>query len=375
MPGLQQVGAVRALCWNTSMKTSAPEAIPKIMCAVLLTGHGGLDKLEYRTDVAVPLPGPGEVLIRVGGAGVNNTDINTRTGWYSRSVRSATGEGYADDGGWVGSIAFPRIQGADACGRVVAVGAGVDPTRIGERVIVATMQQDPTGAPFGTVTLGSEMDGAFADYMVATASEAHAVVCDWSDAELASIPCATSTAENMLRRAGVVAGERVLVTGASGGVGTAVVQLAHARGAHVVAVASSTKAAAIVALGADRVIDRDADLVEELGAGAIDVVVDVVAGSHWAQLLDVLRRGGRYVVSGAIAGPIVELDVRTLYLADLTLLGATYQPPDILPAIVRSIERGDIRPLVHATYPLADIGRAQTDFLAKDFVGKLVLIP
>ena len=353
---------------------SDPETRLDTMQAVVLTRHGGPDALELR-EVPVPHPGRGEVLLRIGGAGVNNTDINTRTGWYSRSVRSATGEGYADDGGWVGSIAFPRIQGADACGRVVAVGAGVDPTRIGERVIVATMQQDPTGAPFGTVTLGSEMDGAFADYMVATASEAHAVVCDWSDAELASIPCATSTAENMLRRAGVVAGERVLVTGASGGVGTAVVQLAHARGAHVVAVASSTKAAAIVALGADRVIDRDADLVEELGAGAIDVVVDVVAGSHWAQLLDVLRRGGRYVVSGAIAGPIVELDVRTLYLADLTLLGATYQPPDILPAIVRSIERGDIRPLVHATYPLADIGRAQTDFLAKDFVGKLVLIP
>ncbi len=333
------------------------------MRAVLLTRHGGPDALVLSDDVPVPRPGAGEVLLRVGAAGVNNTDINTRTGWYASD----------GDGGWAGALAFPRIQGADACGHVVAVGAGVDVARLGERVIVATMQQDPSGEPFSTVTLGSEMDGGFAEYLAVRASEAFAVDCDWSDAELASIPCAVSTAENMLRRAEVAAGERVLITGASGGVGTAAVQLARLRGASVIAVARADKAPLLIELGAERVIDRDADLAGALGARSIDVVIDVVGGPQWPTLLDVLRRGGRYVVSGAIAGPMVELDLRTLYLNDLSLLGATYQPPDVLPAIVSAIERGELRPLVHAVYPLAEIARAQEDFQAKDFTGKLVL--
>jgi NADPH:quinone reductase-like Zn-dependent oxidoreductase len=336
--------------------------IPSTMRAVLLTGHGGPEVLELRDDVPVPRPAPDEVLLRVGAAGVNNTDLNTRTGWYG-------------DGGWSGELELPRIQGADACGHVVAVGDGVDSARIGERVIVATMQQDPSGAPFSTVTLGSELDGAFAEYLAVRSSEAFAVSCDWTDVELASVPCATSTAENMLRRAGVAAGERVLVTGASGGVGTAAVQLARLRGATVIAVARKDKAPLLRELGAVEVVARDADLAVSPGAGSVDVVVDVVGGPAWPSLLGALRRGGRYVVSGAIAGPLVELDLRTLYLNDLTLLGATYQPPDVLPAIVGSVERGGLRPLVHAVYPLADIARAQADFEAKDFVGKLVLVP
>lgn len=341
------------------------DPVPATMRAVLLTGHGGPEVLEVRDDVPVPVPAAGEVLIRVGAAGVNNTDINTRVGWYG-------GDG---EGGWSGGLVLPRIQGADACGRVVAVGDGVDPSRIGEQVIVATMQQDPSGEPFATVTLGSEMDGAFADYLAVRSSEAFAVVCDWTDVELASVPCASSTAENMLRRAGVAAGERVVITGASGGVGTAAVQLARARGASVVAVARADKAALLRDLGAELVVGRDDDLVAAVGAGSVDAVVDVVGGPRWPALLDVLRRGGRYVVSGAIAGPHVDLDLRTLYLRDLTLLGATYQPPEVMPAIVAHVGSGALRPLVHAVYPLADIARAQADFQAKDFVGKLVLVP
>jgi NADPH:quinone reductase-like Zn-dependent oxidoreductase len=351
--------------------------LPTTMRAAMLTGHGGPEVLVVRDDVPVPGPGPDEVLIRVAAAGVNNTDINTRVGWYAKSVRSATKDGEAppDEGGWAGGIDFPRIQGADACGHVVAVGERVSPQRIGERVIVATMQQDPHGAPFATVTLGSEMDGAFAEYMVARSTETHAIDSSWSDVELASVPCAMSTAENMLRRAQVVAGDRVLVTGASGGVGTAAVQLAAARGAHVVGVASSGKAEALSLAGASLVVARDARLVEALGSESVDVVLDVVGGTGWPQLLDVLRRSGRYVGSGAIAGPIVELDLRTLYLKDITLFGATYQQPDVLPGVIGLIEQGRVRPMVHAVYPLSEIHAAQAAFLAKDFVGKLVLIP
>ena len=203
------------------------QCIPETMAAVLLTGHGGFNKLAYRTDVPVPVPGQGEVLIRVGAAGVNNTDINTRIGWYSKSVASDTNKGAAtgletvdqDDAGWSGvPLSFPRIQGADCCGRIVAVGEGVEEKRIGERIIIRNMLRSYVDyRPFECWTLGSECDGAFAQYVKAPANEAFAVRCDWTDVELASIPCAYSTAENMLHRAGLSAGERVLVTGASGG--------------------------------------------------------------------------------------------------------------------------------------------------------------
>jgi NADPH:quinone reductase-like Zn-dependent oxidoreductase len=356
-------------------------AIPARMTAVQLVGHGGPDKLYYRQDVPTPVPEAGEVLIKVAAAGINNTDINTRIGWYSKKVTSATdraGDAAADeaDASWTGAaLHFPRIQGADCCGRIVAVGTGVDPARIGERVIVRTMLRSYAGyRPFDCWTFGSECDGAFAQYAKAPARESYRVDCGWTDAELASIPCAYSTAENLLHRAGVGA-ERVLVTGASGGVGSAAVQLARRRGAHVTAIVGAAKAEAVRALGADVVLERDADLAKVLGNGSIDVVVDMVAGPAWPGLLEVLTRGGRYAVAGAIAGPLVELDVRTLYLKDLTLIGCTFQEDAVFENLVAYIQAGEIRPVVAGTYPLSEIARAQKDFLAKNFVGKLVLIP
>ena len=325
----------------------------------------------------------GEVLIKVAAAGVNNTDINTRIGWYSKTIGDATGIGGANgfdeindaDASWSGvPLSFPRIQGADCCGRIVSAGEGVDRNRIGERVIVRNMLRSPVDyRPFECWTFGSECDGAFAQYAKAPARETHKVDCDWSDAELASIPCAYSTAENLLHRASVGA-ERVLVTGASGGVGSAAVQLAKRRGAHVIAVASTTKADTVRAIGADEVVDRRANLVAAIGHEDVDVVIDLVARTSWPRLLDVLRCGGRYATAGAIAGPLVELDVRTLYLKDLTLFGCTFQEDEVFENLVSYIERGDIRPLVAKTFPLSEFRQAQTEFLAKAFTGKLVLV-
>lgn len=359
--------------------------IPQTMMAVLLTGHGGFERLECRDDVPVPSAGPNEVLIRVGAAGVNNTDINTRIGWYSKTITGGTAESVsggstspsASDASWSGTpLLFPRIQGADCCGRIVGVGEGVDPGRIGERVIVRNMLRSYVDyRPFACWTFGSECDGAFAQYAKAPAGETYKVVCDWSDVELASIPCAYSTAEGMLHRADVRAGEHVLITGASGGVGSAAIQLAKRRGAEVTAIAAHGKIGEVEALGADRVIPRGESIVEHLGQGAADVVVDLVAGPQWPELLEVLKRGGRYAVAGAIAGPIVGLDIRTLYLKDLTFLGCTFQEDAVFENLVSYIERGEIRPLVAKTYPLKDIAKAQEEFLAKRFTGKLVLIP
>ena len=356
---------------------------PSTMSAVLLTGHGGLEKLDYRSDVPVPAPAADEVLIQVLAAGINNTDINTRIGWYSKTVTSATESGGATgfesiggDSSWSGaSIEFPRIQGADVCGRIVGVGEGVSDGRIGERVLVRSMLRSYVDyRPFDCWTLGSECDGGFAQYVVAPDRETYAVQSDWTDAELAAIPCAYSTAENMLHRV-AVGSERVLVTGASGGVGLAAVQLAKVRGAQVVAVCSEEKAALVVEQGADLTVDRDADLVEALGTGSVDVVVDLVGGPHWPQLLEVLRRGGRYASAGAIAGPIVDLDLRTLYLKDLTLAGCTFQPDEVFENLIGYVERSEVRPVVSGTYPLSDIVRAQEDFMSKRHVGKLVLVP
>lgn len=358
--------------------------VPQTMTAVLLTGHGGLDKLEYRTDVPVPRPGPDEVLIRIAAAGINNTDINTRIGWYSKAVSTGTASGGATgfaesedaDATWSGtSLDFPRIQGADACGHVVAVGTDVDAGRIGERVVVRNMLRTPVGyLPYQCWTYGSECDGSFAQYAVAPAAETYAVDCDWSDEELAALPCAYSTAENMLHRANVGA-ERVVVTGASGGVGLAAVQLAKRRGATVIAVCSDAKAADVRAQGADETVDRDADPVAVLGGGSVDVVLDLVGGAQTAQLLELLRPGGRYAISGAIGGPLAEIDLRTVYLKDLSLFGCTFQEDEVFANLVQYVERGEVRPLVAQTYPLADIARAQEEFLRKQHVGKLVLVP
>ena len=350
-----------------------------LMTAVLTMGHGGYEMLQVRHDAPRPEPQEGDVLIRVGAAGVNNTDINTRTGWYSKSVSGATSAGDAGgaaDASWSGlPLKFPLIQGADICGRIVAVGNGIGTDRIGERVIVPTMQPMPGGGPFDTFTVGSECNGGFAQFVTMRASQAYKVNSELSDVELASFPCAYSTAENMLHRAGVKAGEMVFITGASGGVGSAAVQLAKRRGATVIAQTGASKATDLLALGASKTVDRNADLLLEIGRETVDVVIDIVGGETWPQLLDILVRGGRYAVSGAIAGPMAELDLRTLYLKDLTFLGCTAQHPDVFANLVGYIERGEIKPLVARVFPLSEIVAAQQEFQLKKHVGKIVLVP
>lgn len=355
-----------------------PGTLPATMRAVVLTGHGGFDRLALRSDVPVPRPGPGAVLIRVAAAGVNNTDINTRVGWYAKDVAVPTdtlvARGHAGENpeGWAGDgFALPRIQGADVCGRICAVGPGVDAARIGERVLVDPILR--TGAGYDVRYLGSEVDGGFADYVCVPARNAVAIQSDWTDVELASLPCAYAAAENMLTRLGVTGKDRVLITGASGGVGSAAVQLAKRRGAEVIAVAADSKAAAVRALGADHVMARDARASQIFGPEAIDACVDVVGGPGVPDLLDSLKRGGRYAVSGAIGGPCIPLDLRTLYLKDLRMIGCTVLEPEVFPNLVRYVERGEIRPIIAHSFPLFEIVAAQKAFLDKRHIGKIVL--
>lgn len=350
----------------------------KAMHAVVTTGTGGYEKLEYKR-VAMPVAGPGEVLLKVLAAGVNNTEINTRLGWYSSSVTQSTEEtsdtDLRPDGGWNNATPFPLIQGTDCCGKVISVGAGGDAGRIGQRVLVRSCMREHGFDRMDTVWLGSDFDGAFAQYVKVPESEVFAVHCDWSNAELATIPCAYGTAENMVDRAGVMPGMRVLVPGASGGVGSALVQLLKRRHAEVIAVTSAPKIDEVCRIGADRVLTRDEDLIEVVGAESIDAVIDNVGGAGFGKMLQLLRRGGCYVSSGAIAGPIVSLDMRDMYLKDITLIGCTAWGKSVFPNLISYIENGEIRPLLAKTYPLDRIADAQRDFVEKHHIGKLVLIP
>lgn len=345
------------------------QKLPRTMRGIWLTGHGGLDKLELRDDIPLPRLGGRDVLIKVAAAGVNNTDINTRIGWYSKN------DGADDDASWTGeALQLPRIQGADVCGRIVAVGQEVSKERIGERVIIEPSLRERNGQQLERHHyFGSECDGGFAEYAVAPARHAHRIESPLSDIELASFPCSYSTAENMLTRASVGAGDRVLITGASGGVGSAAIQLAKARGAEVVAVTSPSKAKTLKDLGAARTLGRHDGILATLGRNSVDVVVDLVAGAQWPEFLEVLRPGGRYAVAGAIGGPIVALDVRTLYLKDLSLYGCTMLEEGVFANLVSHIEQGRIAPLVSATYPLERIADAQTAFETKAHIGKIVL--
>ncbi len=351
--------------------------LPEFMHGVLLKGHGDVDQLEYRTDIPVPVPSRGQVLIQVGAAGINNTDINTRTGWYSRTDTAETSSDCGEKTGWSGiPLKFPLIQGADCCGKIVAVGEGVSPDRIGERVLVRTMLRSPVKfRPFECWTFGSECNGGFAQFTLAPDDDVWSVKSHWSDEELASIPCSYSTAEGMLHRARVTHEDRVLITGASGGVGSAAIQLAKCRGAEVLAITSKDKAEWIKALGADQVFTREDDLIAALGENSISAVVDLVGGKQWEVLLRLLQTGGRYAISGAIGGPLVNLDLRTIYLKDLSILGCTWQEDDVFQNLIRLIEEDKIRPMVSQTYNLSDIKLAQKDFIDKKYPGKLVLVP
>lgn len=351
--------------------------VPTQMSGVLLTGHGGPDKLKWSDSIPVPRPGAGQVLVRVLAAGVNNTDINTRVGWYAREVTGAT-DAVGDDegietGGWDGALQFPLIQGGDLCGEVVELGEGVTSFSIGNRVTCPINMPRPTDEnPVGVFVLGSETDGAFAQYCLVEAADLYDVTASpLSDVEIAAIPCAYGTAFAMLVKAGVVKGQSVLITGASGGVGMAAVQLSTILGAQVTGVTGAAKAEDVRNAGAVATLDRDADLPED----SFDVVIDVVGGPTWPAMIRALHYGGHYAVAGAIAGPMVDADLRDIYLRDITIHGSTYQSPEVFARLVELINEGRFRPLVSKTYPMNQIGQAQEDFQSKTLPGKLVLIP
>jgi 2-desacetyl-2-hydroxyethyl bacteriochlorophyllide A dehydrogenase len=341
--------------------------IPATMLAVVTTGHGCPEVLSIRRDVAVPTPAAGEVLVEVSAAAVNNTDLWSRQGAYG-----APGDPAAI-AGWRGvPLRFPLIQGCDVAGRVVAAGSSQDAGLVGRRVIVDPAAEYRDGLPHSIV--GSEVDGGFAQFHVSAADRVHDVTeSPLSDQELACLPISYGTALNMVERASCRAGERVLVTGASGGVGFAAVQILVARGCTVVAVTTVPKADIVEGAGADHIVRRDRDTAADIPE--IDVIVDVVGGEQFSERLDRLATGGRVVTAGAIAGPLVNLDLRRLYLGQRTIFGSTMHTPAVFASLAELARSGAVRPRVAAGYPLTEIRAAQERFERKDYVGKIVLLP
>lgn len=348
--------------------------VPTEMQAVLLRGHGDLDMMQ-ETRVAVPQTGPDEVLVAVAAVALNNTDLWTREGAY----------GTSDDGdarsGWRGPIDFPRIQGADVAGIVYAVGSSVDDAWIGRRVLIDPSVYDGPDANANPVGLmGSERDGGYAQFVTAHVDQVHDMSASpLTDEELAALPTAYGTALGMLERAGAGTGDVVLVTGASGGVGLAAVQLAKARGARVIALSSAAKARAVRDAGADVVIDRGQDdvtgAVRDASGGGIDVVVDVVAGRQIGDLIPLLREGGRWAVAGALGGHDVRIDIRRLYLHNKQLIGSSMHTRTHFAQLVELARAGAFRPVIAQTWTLDQAATAQAALATRDHVGKLLLIP
>lgn len=365
--------------------------VPPTMAAMLLTGHGDIDRLEYREDVATPAPGPGEVLVKVTATAKNNTDRKAREGLYPTKGREEV-TSFAMGG--APTLTFPRIQGADIAGRVVAVGEGVDAARIGERGLL-----DFNLYPDGRADInlapdyyGHGADGGFAEYVALPSEQFHHIPNpDLGDAELASMGmCSYQTAYHMMTAAGVKAGERVLVSGASGGVGTALIQLCRVVGAVPYAVSQPDKADALLTLGAEAVIDRGdldtfvARVLEATSGAPIDAVMDLVGGAMTDLFIDTMiadmsarETYPRLSIAGASGGNVSEVMWTRIYLYQVQIFGVSHGTREEAAQLMAWIREGRLSPVLHATFKLSQLHEAERYFVSRgsDYLGKIVIVP
>ncbi|MBW7472605.1 zinc-binding dehydrogenase [Marinobacter sp. F4218] len=363
--------------------------IPTTMKAMVLTGHGGVDKLEYQ-DVPTPTPGPGQVLVQVTATAKNNTDRKAREGLYP----TKKGEMKSFQMGGKPTLLFPRIQGADIAGRVVAVGDGVDEGRIGERGLLdfniyANNRPDINLTPD---YYGHGADGGYAEYVALPSDQFHHIPNpELSDAEVASMGmCSYQTAYHMVTSANIRAGERVLVTGASGGVGTALIQLCRIIGAVPYALSKQDKADALIKLGAEAVLDRSdmdsfVDRVKaETGGRPIDAVMDLVGGEVTDIFIDTMifdmnarATYPRLSIAGASGGNISEILWTRIYLYQVQIFGVSHGTREEADQLMAWIRGGQLKPVLHGAFRLSDLHHAEEYFVNRgsNYLGKIVIVP
>lgn len=366
-------------------------SVPTTMAAMLLTGHGDIEKLQYHQDVATPKPKAGEVLVQVTATAKNNTDRKAREGLYPTKDK---GDVTSFAMGGSPTLTFPRIQGADVAGRIVAVGEGVDAERLGQRGLLDfnIYADERRNINLTPDYYGHGADGGFAEYIAVPADQFyHIPNPELHDAELASMGmCSYQTAYHMMTAAQVSAGERVLVSGASGGVGTALIQLCRIVGAIPYAVSQLDKADALKALGAEAVIDRG-DLptfvdrvLETTGGKPIDAVMDLVGGEMTnlfidTMIVDMQGRNSypRLSIAGASGGNLSEIMWTRVYLYQVQIFGVSHGTREEAEQLVAWIRSGELKPVLHAAFKLSDLHTAERYFVNRgsNYLGKIVLVP
>ncbi|MCE8009945.1 zinc-binding dehydrogenase [Halomonas daqingensis] len=365
--------------------------IPATMHAMVLTGHGDIDKLEYRSDVATPRPGPGEVLVQVTATAKNNTDRKAREGLYPTKDK---GEVTSFAMGGEPTLTFPRIQGADVAGRVVAVGEGVAASRIGERGLLDFNLYPDARRDINLTPdyYGHGADGGYAEYIAVPSDQFHHVPNpELADAELAAMGmCSYQTGYHMMTSARVAAGERVLVSGASGGVGAALIQMCRIIGAIPYAVSQPDKAEALLALGAEAVIDRGdlSTFVERVlkatGGAPIDAVMDLVGGEMTDLFIDTMigdmkarNTYPRLSIAGASGGNLSEIMWTRIYLYQVQIFGVSHGTREEAEQLIEWIRSGQLKPVLHAAFKLSELHEAERYFVNRgsNYLGKIVVVP
>jgi NADPH:quinone reductase-like Zn-dependent oxidoreductase len=336
----------------------------KTMKALVLRKHGGLDDLEIVSDHPRPSATEGHVVIRVGASSFNYHDVFT--------VRGMPGI----------KVPLPVVIGLDMAGDVAEVGAGVSGWKVGDRVLV-----NPLNKKKGL--MGEMLDGGMAEYCLVAADQLVAMPDGVSYAEAASLPVAYGTAHRMIVTHNTVKkGDRVLILGASGGVGTGCVILCKQLGAEVISCTSSVeKMEALQKLGSDHVLNvKETDFskwaVEKYGKpqrrsydGGVDVVINFTGGDTWAPSLRCIKRGGKLLVCGATAGHDPKEDLRYIWTFELQIIGSNSFYDDNLKALMQMIQEGKFKPVIDKQLPLDQAREGLRLIQDREVIGKVVVTP
>lgn len=341
------------------------------MRAAIFHDHGGPEVVRME-QVARPAPGPGQALVQVRASAMNHLDL-----WVRRGIPIET--------------TMPHIGGSDIAGVIAEVGEGVDPARVGERVVInpslwcgecwaCARGEESMCVRFRI--LGEHTDGGFAEFVAADADHLYRIPDEMTFEEAAAIPISYMTAwRALVSRAALRPGEDVLVIGASGGTALAAVQIARLMGARVFAVTSGAeKVERIRALGADVVYDRSETdwskaVFKDTAKRGVDVVVENVGAPTWAGSVRALANGGRLVTYGGTAGPRVELDIRGVFWRQIQVIGTTMASRGEFEDLLRVIFAGRLRPVIDTVMPLDQARQAHERLEAGGQIGKVVLVP